>query len=93
MMIELMYHSAMRISELINLKVKDVDFNKKEWTYGRTFLEKRKRKGESYCNIDRDFVHRLEEYRDKYNLKNGDYWFTSSRKKPYTQGGSINTSL
>ena len=64
MIIELMNHSAMRISEIINLRVEDVDFEK-NWSYGRTFLEKRKWTGESYCNIDRDFVHRLEEYRDK----------------------------
>jgi len=28
MIIELMYHSAMRISEIINLRVEDVDFEK-----------------------------------------------------------------
>ena len=60
-----MYHSAMRISELINLKVKDVDFNEGEWSYGRTYLIKRKRKGESHCSIDPELLPRLKEYRDK----------------------------
>ena len=55
----------MRISELINLKVEDVDFNEGCWSYGRTYLEKRKRKGESHCNIDHELLPSLNKYRDK----------------------------
>ena len=80
MMIELMYHSAMRISEIIALKVEDVDFNEGCYTYGMTLLKKRKRKGESYCSIDPILLPSLKEYRDKYKLKNSDFWFTSSLK-------------
>ena len=64
MIIELMYHSAMRISEIINLRVDDVDFDEKSWSYGRTFLSKRKRVGESYCTIDRELVPRLKKYKE-----------------------------
>lgn len=93
-----MCHSGMRISEIINLKVQDVDFTS-GWQYGKTKLKKRKRKGESYVNIDREFVPELKKYKDTLKLKGTDYWFTSKRKDdkgnplPYTQGSSINNSI
>jgi integrase len=43
MMIQVMTHSGMRISEIINLRVGDVDFTSDRWSYGKTFLKKRKR--------------------------------------------------
>ena len=93
-----MNNSGMRISEVINLKVKDVEF-RKGWQYGRTYLKKRKRKGESHTFIDREFLPNLYEYKEKYLLKGNDFWFTSSKKdengkhKQYTQGKSINNSI
>ncbi len=90
-----MYHSGMRISNIINLKVEDVNFTK-GWQNGRTCLQKSKWKGKSHTYIDKEFVPLLRKYKDKLGLKKTDYWFTSRNKdkkgihKRYTQGGSIN---
>ena len=91
MMVQVMTHSGMRISELINLKVQDVDFST-DWSQGRTLLKKRKRKGESYAKIDEVFLPDLQRYKDKKGLSESNYWFTTNTKDangkdvPYTQG-------
>jgi integrase len=59
-----MWHSGLRISEVISLKVANVDFTK-GWQYGKTFLKKRKNKGESYTLIDREFLPAMKKYRDE----------------------------
>jgi integrase len=97
MIIELIIHSGMRVSEFISLQVKDVVFDK-GISQGLAFLKKRKRKGACNVLIDEVFLPALEEYRDRGRgggggrgggrdrkaLSPDDYWFLSSLKKPYT---------
>ena len=91
MIIELIIHSGMRVSEFISLKVKDVVFDK-GISQGLAFLKKRKRKGACNVLIDEVFLPALEEYRDQGRgrgrdrkpLSQDDYWFLSSLNKPYT---------
>ena len=63
-MFQLFYHSGLRVSELLGLKPKHINFKKSRFL-GKTYLKKRKRHGECFVYIDSEFMPDLNEYLEK----------------------------
>ena len=74
--IKLLYNTGMRISELVNLKLQDVDL------IARTVTIRKAKSGEGrVVSIGKETTLMLKEYIDKYRKEGSDYLFTSRTGK------------
>jgi len=78
LMIELLYGSGLRVSELLNIKIKDFDTNKR---YG--FVRHGKGNKDRLSIIPERLTDKIDELIRNENLSEESYLFTSNRKKKY----------
>lgn len=86
-MVEFMYSAGLRVSELVNMKVKDIDFGK-----GYGFVRGGKGNKDRLFVVSSKIEPKLVELVKSEGLKKDDFLFTSSRKREYSTK-SVNVIL
>ncbi len=85
-MIELLYATGVRVSELVHLRINDMDFNNGYIkVMGKGSKERFIPVGEKALNIIKEYI---KEARQKFDKKNGSpYLFLNNRGEPFTRQG------
>ena len=81
LMVEFMYSAGLRVSELINLKVGDIEFGT-----GYGFVRGGKGKKDRMLVVSQKIEPKLRELIKSEGLNKDNFLFTSSRKREYTSG-------
>ena len=76
LMVSLLYACGFRVSELINLKIKDLDFNE-----GRGYIRQGKGKNDRIFNIPKPIFNELKEQAEKQKQENQEFLFTGKNGK------------